>query len=191
MVVKKDDKKEIEDKRSKDFSGPKEKKVPKENVSPNSKEDLDSKKTKKVEEVVVETDEEVLEGEVITDEKEEKVEKKTEEKAEEKKEKKEKKEEVVMKLSDLPGVGPAAVEKLESAGIFDLMGVAVMGPKELSEMAGMGEAAARKAIQASRGMMDLGFTDGMEFAEKRKEVVYIGTGSVELNNLLGGKGIET
>ncbi len=96
-----------------------------------------------------------------------------------------------MKLSDLPGVGPAAVEKLESAGIFDLMGVAVMGPKELSEMAGMGEAAARKAIQASRGMMDLGFQDGMEFAEKRKEVVYIGTGSTELNNLLGGKGLET
>ena len=50
-------------------------------------------------------------------------------------------EEPKMKLSDLPGVGPAAVEKLESAGIFDLMGVAVMGPKELSEMAGMGEAA--------------------------------------------------
>lgn len=101
------------------------------------------------------------------------------------------KEEPKMKLSDLPGVGPAAVEKLESAGIFDLMGIAVMGPKELSEMAGMGEAAARKAIQASRGMMDLGFQDGMEFAEKRKEVVYIGTGSTELNNLLGGKGLET
>tara|TARA_Y100000310_G_scaffold9619_1_gene10321 strand:- start:376 stop:1467 length:1092 start_codon:yes stop_codon:yes gene_type:complete len=100
-------------------------------------------------------------------------------------------EEPKMKLSDLPGVGPAAVEKLESAGIFDLMGIAVMGPKELSEMAGMGEAAARKAIQASRGMMDLGFQDGMEFAEKRKEVVYIGTGSTELNNLLGGKGLET
>ena len=103
----------------------------------------------------------------------------------------EKKVDIVMKLSDLPGVGPAAVEKLESAGIFDLMGVAVMGPKELSEMAGLGEAAARKAIQAARGMMDLGFQDGMEFAEKRKEVVHIGTGSNELNSLLGGKGVET
>ncbi len=104
----------------------------------------------------------------------------------------EEKEEVpAMKLSDLPGVGPAAVEKLESAGIFDLMGIAVLGPKELSEMAGLGEAAARKAIQAARGMMDLGFQDGMEFAEKRKEVVYIGTGSNEVNTLLGGKGIET
>lgn len=102
--------------------------------------------------------------------------------------KKEKKE---MSLSDLPGIGPAAVEKLESAGIFDLMGIAVLGPKELSDMAGMGEAAARKTIQAARSMMDLGFQDGMEFAEKRKEILYISTGSNELNNLLGGKGLET
>lgn len=94
-------------------------------------------------------------------------------------------------LSDLPGIGPAAVEKLESAGIFDLMGIAVLGPKELSDMAGLGEAAARKTIQAARSMMDLGFQDGLEFAEKRKEILYISTGSNELNALLGGKGLET
>jgi DNA repair protein RadA len=138
--------------------------------------------------------------------KEKKIEKKKEVRTKEKKAKKVEKEEnekeeenfelevdkeVPMKLSDLPGVGPAAVEKLEAAGIFDLMGVAVMGPKELSEMAGLGEAAARKAIQAARGMMDLGFTDGLEFAEKRKEVTFITTGSKEFNDLLGGKGVET
>ena len=102
-----------------------------------------------------------------------------------------KKESEEMKLSDLPGIGPAAVEKLEAAGIFDLMGVAVLGPKELGEMAGLGEAAARKTIQASRKMMDLGFQDGLEFAEKRKEVSYITTGSKDFDNLLGGKGVET
>ena len=101
------------------------------------------------------------------------------------------KEEKKLKLSDLPGIGPAAVEKLEAAGIFDLMGIAVLGPKELSGLSGLGEPAARKAIQASRKMMDLGFQDGLEFAEKRKEVVYITTGSKELDDLLGGKGIET
>lgn len=105
--------------------------------------------------------------------------------------KKKEKEEKEKKISDLPGVGPAAIEKLEAAGIYDLMGVAVMGPKELSEMAGLGEAAARKAIQASRKMMELGFQDGMEFAEKRKEVRNITTGSKAMNDLLGGKGIET
>lgn len=99
--------------------------------------------------------------------------------------------EKVMTISDLPGVGPAAIEKLDSAGIFDLMGVAVLGPKELAEMAGMGEAAARKAIQAARQMMELGFQDGMEFAEKRKEILNITSGSKEVDNLLGGKGLET
>ena len=75
----------------------------------------------------------------------------------------------VVKISDLPGIGPATIEKLESAGIFDLMGVAVLSPKELGEMAGLGESVARKAIQASRKMMDLGFQDGLEFAKKREE----------------------
>ena len=111
--------------------------------------------------------------------------------AEEKEKKKEKKEEKEMKISDLPGIGPAAVEKLESAGIFDLMGIAVLGPKELSEMAGLGEAVARKAIQAARKMMDLGFQDGLEFAEKREEILHITTGSKAFDDLLGGKGVET
>jgi len=113
-----------------------------------------------------------------------------EEKEEKKKSKKEKSEGEV-KLSELPGIGPAALQKLEDAGIFDLMGVAVMSPTELSEIAGLGEAVARKAIQASRKMMNLGFQDGMEFAEKRKEVCNITTGSKNLDQLLGGKGIES
>ena len=82
---------------------------------------------------------------------------------------KKKEEEKETKLSDLPGIGPAAIEKLEAAGIFDLMGIAVLGPKELSDVAGLGEAVARKAIQAARKMMDLGFQDGLEFADKRNE----------------------
>ena len=119
-------------------------------------------------------------------------EKAKEEKGEKKSEKKiSKKKEEFVKLSDLPGIGPAAVEKLESAGIFDLMGVAVLGPKELGEMAGLGEAGARKTIQAARKMMDLGFQDGLEFAEKRLEVLNITTGSKEFDSLLGGKGLET
>jgi len=102
-----------------------------------------------------------------------------------------KKEEKEITLKDLPGVGPAAIEKLEAAGIYDLMGIAVMGPKQLSEMVGLGEAAARKAIQASRKMMDLGFQTGFEYTEKRKEVCNISTGSINFDELLGGKGLET
>lgn len=95
------------------------------------------------------------------------------------------------KLTDLPGIGPAVASKLESAGIYDLMGLAVMSPSELADMAGVGEAVARKAIQAARKMMDLGFVDGIEFAKKREDVKTITTGSKNLNNLLGGRGVET
>lgn len=114
------------------------------------------------------------------------------EKKEEKKTAKEKKEEEKeYTLSDLPGIGPSSIEKLEAAGIYDLMGVAVMTPSGLSETAGLGEAAARKAIQAARKMMKLGFQTGTDFAKKREEISYITTGSKNLDNLLGGKGVET
>ncbi len=101
-----------------------------------------------------------------------------------------KKESSELKISDLPGIGPSATQKLEDAGIFDLMGVAVMGPKELCETAGIGEAIARKAIQAARKMMDLGFQNASVFEEKRKEIIKISTGSKNVDTLLGG-GVET
>ncbi|MEK6919205.1 MAG: DNA repair and recombination protein RadA [Nanoarchaeota archaeon] len=94
-------------------------------------------------------------------------------------------------LADIPGVGPAVMEKLSAAGIYDLMGLAVLSPPSLAEMAGMGEAVARKAIQAARKMMKLGFQDGLEFEKKRKEVLYITSGSKNLDGLLGGRGVET
>jgi len=94
-------------------------------------------------------------------------------------------------LIDIPGVGPGAVAKLEAAGIYELMGLAVLTPAQLAETAGMSESVARKAIQAARKMMDMGFVDGLEHEEKRKELFHITTGSKNLDNLLGGKGIQT
>jgi len=94
-------------------------------------------------------------------------------------------------LIDIPGVGPGAVAKLEAAGIYDLMGLAVLTPAQLSETAGMSETVARKAIQAARKMMDMGFVSGLEHEEKRKELFHITTGSKNLDVLLGGKGIQT
>lgn len=94
-------------------------------------------------------------------------------------------------LTDLPGIGPAVSAKLESAGITDLMGLAVMGPNELSDLSGISPAVARKAIQAARSMLDLGFVDGSEFAKKRENTVYLTTGSKSFNELLGGRGIES
>jgi len=94
-------------------------------------------------------------------------------------------------LTDLPGIGPAIATKLESAGILDMMALAVSSPATIADAAGVSAAVARKAIQAARNMLDLGFQDGMEYAKKRESVIHITTGSVELNNLLGGKGVES
>ncbi|MEM4325748.1 MAG: DNA repair and recombination protein RadA [Candidatus Pacearchaeota archaeon] len=96
-----------------------------------------------------------------------------------------------LKLTDLPGIGPAVSAKLESAGVYDLMGLAVLTPSILSEIAGISEGVARKAIQAARGMLDLGFIEGTEYAKKRESINYITTGSKNLDELLGGKGIES
>ncbi|HVY01238.1 MAG TPA: DNA repair and recombination protein RadA [Candidatus Nanoarchaeia archaeon] len=111
--------------------------------------------------------------------------------SEEKEEKIEDSKEKEPSLTDIPGIGPGIAAKLEAAGVYDLMGMAVMSPAALSDMAGIGEAVARKAIQAARNLMKLGFTDGIEFAKKREDVGHITTGSSNFNNLLGGKGVET
>lgn len=121
--------------------------------------------------------------------------KKEDKKIEEKEEKKTIKKEVSEKkeyaLTDLPGIGPAVSSKLESAGIYDLMTLAVMSPSNLGDAAGVSPAVARKAIQAAREMLDLGFVDGTEYAKRRENIHTITTGSENMNNLLGGKGIES
>jgi len=94
------------------------------------------------------------------------------------------------KLTDLPGIGPAVAAKLEAAGIYELMSLAVMSPTVLGDAAGVGAAVARKAIQAARNMLDLGFVDGAEYAKRRENVIYITTGSKNFDSLLGGKGVE-
>jgi DNA repair protein RadA len=94
-------------------------------------------------------------------------------------------------LTDLPGIGPAVAAKLESAGILDLMSLAVASPAVIADTAGVSPGVARKAIQAARDMLDLGFTDGVEFSRRRENITYITTGSKEFDGLLGGRGVES
>jgi DNA repair protein RadA len=118
--------------------------------------------------------------------------KKEEMEEEEKDEKKTKKKgDKDLSLIDLPGIGPAVAAKLEGAGIFDLMSLAVASPAVISDASGISPAVARKAIQAAREMLDLGFQDGLEYAQKRSNVSYISTGSKSFDELLGGRGIES
>ena len=73
------------------------------------------------------------------------------------------------KITDLPGIGQVIASKLEAAGITELMNIAVLSPAELSDTAGVSEAVARKAIQASRKMLNLDFEDASEYMKKKHE----------------------
>lgn len=96
------------------------------------------------------------------------------------------------KVQDLPGVGPAIAEKLSEAGYSDMMSIAVSSPKELSEVADIGESTAAKIIQAARKAADIGsFETGTALLERRSKIGFVSTGSKCFNELLGGKGFET
>ena len=94
-------------------------------------------------------------------------------------------------IKDLPGIGAATAAKLKEAGYDDVETIAYALPAELAEAAGIGDATAIKAIGAARKTMKMDFETGTEAMRKRELVECITTGSKELDNLLGGRGVET
>lgn len=93
-------------------------------------------------------------------------------------------------VQDLPGVGAATAEKLVNSGFSTLMSIAVASVGEMVEAAGVGEAVARRIINAARNSMDMGFESGEEILKKRQLILKITTGSKAFDQLLGG-GVET
>jgi len=93
-------------------------------------------------------------------------------------------------LEDLPGIGEVTAEKLRAAGYGEFSALAAAAPHELAEAAGMGVESAKKAIEAAKGMVEIGFETAEEIFEKRKSISKIKTGSKSLDELLGG-GVET
>ncbi len=93
-------------------------------------------------------------------------------------------------LEDLPGVGPATIEKLKEAGYMDLMNIAAAPSMQLAEAAGMTETGANKVIAAARSALKLDFMTGKELFSKRESIKRLSTGSKEFDKLIGG-GIET
>ena len=95
-------------------------------------------------------------------------------------------------INALPGVGPAIAEKLNEAGYTDLLSIAVASPRELADVADIGESTAAKIIRAARSAADVGnFESGSVLLERRAKVGYINSGSNNFNDLLGGKGFES
>ncbi|MBS3172266.1 DNA repair and recombination protein RadA [Candidatus Woesearchaeota archaeon] len=89
-------------------------------------------------------------------------------------------------LKDLPGVGPATVEKLQEAGYDNILAIAVASISELTNAVGVGEGVARKMIQTARSKLDMGFETGIDLLEKRKNVFKITSGSEAFDTLIGG-----
>jgi DNA repair protein RadA len=96
----------------------------------------------------------------------------------------------ISSVEDLPGVGPASIEKLASAGFNDLMSIAVATPGEIVGATEMSEATAKKIIAIARANLEMEFTSGEEIMKKREQMMKITTGSTELDKLTGG-GFET
>ena len=68
-------------------------------------------------------------------------------------EKTETKKKKITAVKDLPGVGPASIEKLELAGFTDLMSIAVATPGEIVGATEMSEPTAKKIIAIARSSL--------------------------------------
>jgi len=89
-------------------------------------------------------------------------------------------------IEELPGVGPATAEKLNS-----IEAIAVASPSELAATAEIGESTAVKIITAARISADVGgFETGDVVLERRKEIGKLKLGCTEVDNMMGG-GFET
>ena len=53
-------------------------------------------------------------------------------------------------VADLPGVGEKTGDKLKKAGFINMMTLAAASPKELMDVASLGEGTADKVIEAAR-----------------------------------------
>ena len=96
----------------------------------------------------------------------------------------------ITSVQDLPGVGPATIEKMAAAGFQDLMSIAVATPGEIVGATEMSEATAKKIIAIARANLEMEFTSGEEILKKREQLLKITCGSKELDKLMGG-GFET
>ena len=93
-------------------------------------------------------------------------------------------------VEDLQGVGTATADKLREAGFGTIEIVAMATTRELTAL-GLSENQAEKIVSEAREIAELTFLRGDELLKLRENVHFLTTGSRALDELLGGKGIET
>jgi DNA repair protein RadA len=92
-------------------------------------------------------------------------------------------------LEEIPGIGPATINKLKEIGFKTVESLSTATTAELVS-AGLGESIAEKVIEAARKSRAITFVRGDELVELRKNIKKLTTGCSSLDNLLDG-GIET
>ena len=95
----------------------------------------------------------------------------------------------VEKLQD-KGIAMNDIKKLIEAGMRTVESVAYTPKKALVNVKGLSENKIDKIIEAAHQLVNMGFSTAKAFFEKRKNQVYLTTGSDALDELLKG-GIET
>ncbi|KAJ3388871.1 recombinase rad51 [Entophlyctis sp. JEL0112] len=94
------------------------------------------------------------------------------------------------------GISSGDIKKLCDAGLFTVEAVAFTPRKTLIAIKGLSEVKADKILAEAAKLVPMGFTTATNFHLRRQETISIGTGSKELDQLLGGTsnclgGIET
>ncbi|MBE0633537.1 DNA repair and recombination protein RadA [Candidatus Bathyarchaeota archaeon] len=93
------------------------------------------------------------------------------------------------RIEEIPGLGPATVNKLREIGFRTIESLSTATVAELVA-AGIGESVAEKAIEAARKSRAITFVRGDELVELRKNIRRLSTGCSSLDTLLNG-GIES
>lgn len=88
------------------------------------------------------------------------------------------------------GITAGDIKKLQDAGFYTVESVAYATRRHLISVKGISEAKADKLLQEASKLVRMGFRSATEIHQIRSNIVYVTTGSKELDNLLGG-GIET
>ena len=84
------------------------------------------------------------------------------------------------------GISANDVKKLQEAGFHTIESVAYTPKKALLSIKGISEAKAEKVLNEASKLVPMGFTTATEFHQRRSELVYITTGSKELDKLMQG-----
>jgi DNA repair protein RAD51 len=82
------------------------------------------------------------------------------------------------------------VKKLVDAGLHTVEAVLFQPKKHLVNVKGLSETKIDKILEACTKLCNMGFQTAGSFLEKRKDLVYLSTGSASLDTLLGS-GVET